>query len=126
MFQDGKEAGFVNKITEWHSKLGEMRLKEIQQQRAISRLEEKTRHLSEQVMTRDKDVSILEQKLVQADKVIVYLTICTCTVYDTGYLQYLMRRLLNKNTKEHLSDSYRDIINVQNFYLCNQDTVSFP
>lgn len=69
-FQDGsKETGFVSKVTEWHSKLGEMRLKDLQQKRIISRLEERAGYLNEQVMSRERDVISLEQRLVQADKV---------------------------------------------------------
>lgn len=64
----------INKVTEWHSKLGEMRLREVQQQRALGRLEDSNAHLKSQVTAREQDVAILEQRLVQTEKV------CTCTL----------------------------------------------
>ena len=52
-----------------------MRLKELQQQRCVSRLEERVRHLREQVASRDRDMFTLEQRLVQTAKVIYLLYI---------------------------------------------------
>ena len=52
-----------------------MRLKELQQQRSVSRLEERVRHLREQVASRDRDMTTLEQRLVQTAKVIYLLYI---------------------------------------------------
>lgn len=59
----------MNQVTEWHSKLGEMRLREVQQQRTIGRLEERVTHLKSQITTREDDIAILEEKLVQTEKV---------------------------------------------------------
>ena len=46
-----------------------MRLKELQQQRTITRLQEKVRHLHEGISSCERNSVTLEQRLVQSTKV---------------------------------------------------------
>ena len=57
------------KLTEWHAKLGEMRLQEMKLNRAVERERERVRHLEGLVERSEKAFAKLEQDLVQVTKV---------------------------------------------------------
>ena len=59
----------VGKVTEWHCKLGEMRLKELEYRKSISTLERKLKQSQDTVASYEENISNLEHKLLQSNKV---------------------------------------------------------
>ena len=57
------------RLTEWHSKLGELRLVELRLTRSNQQLNEKVKHLEDVVATSEKAFTKLEQELVSVTKV---------------------------------------------------------
>lgn len=49
--------------------MGEMRLKELQQQRNLTKTEEKVKHLQNLVKIGEENICTLEEKLIQINKV---------------------------------------------------------
>ena len=66
------------KLTEWHAKLGEMRLQEMKLGRALERERGRVKHLEGLVGTSEKAFTKLEQDLVQVTKV------CLCVCIEAG------------------------------------------
>ena len=61
--------GSVTKMAEWHSKLGELRLREMRQGRLVMRMEGRLKQLEGLLATSEQNCAQLEEKLAQATKV---------------------------------------------------------
>ena len=61
--------GAVAKMAEWHSKLGELRLKEMRQGRLVTRMEGRLRQVEGLLANSEQNCAQLEEKLAQATKV---------------------------------------------------------
>ena len=59
------------RLTEWHSKLGELRLVELRLTRTNQQLSEQVKHLEDVVSTSERAFNKLEQELVSVTKVCV-------------------------------------------------------
>ena len=67
--QDSNPGSTTAHLTEWHSKLGEMRLVELKLTRCNEQLQEEVKHLENVVSASEKAFSKLEQELVTVTKV---------------------------------------------------------
>ncbi|PFX18289.1 Centrosomal protein of 290 kDa [Stylophora pistillata] len=63
--KDGKGAA---KVTEWHAKMGEIRLQDLKLNRAITRLQEELKHLENMTKVQERTISDLEDENVQLSK----------------------------------------------------------
>ncbi|RMX41053.1 hypothetical protein pdam_00003250 [Pocillopora damicornis] len=63
--KDGKGAA---KVTEWHAKMGEIRLQDLKLNRAITRLQEELKHLENMTKVQERTISDLEDENVQLAK----------------------------------------------------------
>lgn len=70
--RDSSAGSATARLTEWHSKLGELRLVERRLIRSNQQLHEKVRHLEELVSSSERAFTKLEQELVTVTKVSTY------------------------------------------------------
>ena len=66
---DSTPGSSTARMTEWHAKLGELRLVELRLTRTNQQLNERVKHLEEVVSTSEKSFAKLEQELVIVTKV---------------------------------------------------------
>ena len=73
--RDSTPGSSAARLTEWHAKLGELRLVELRLNRANQQLSERVKHLEEAVSTTEQSCAKLEQDLVTLTKV--------CAIHNT-------------------------------------------
>lgn len=69
VLRDSTPESTTSRLTEWHAKLGEMRLVELRLSRANEKMKEKIKHLEDLVATSESSFAKLEQELVTITKV---------------------------------------------------------
>lgn len=67
--QEREGGGGEGKLTEWNSKLKELRLKELNYQKKISKLEGSLKYSQERVSVCERTISRLEEKIIMITKV---------------------------------------------------------